>query len=47
MGIPMLEPGTKAPDFDLPDQSGERIRLSDLAGKWVAMWWYPKASTPG
>ena len=43
----MLSPGTKAPDFELPDQNGEPVRLSDLAGKWVLMWWYPKAATPG
>lgn len=43
----MLEPGTKAPAFMLPDQSGQTVSLDDLAGRWVAMWWYPKASTPG
>ena len=43
----MLSPGTKAPDFELPDQNGELVRLSDLAGKWVLVWWYPKAATPG
>ena len=43
----MLEPGTKAPEFTAPDQDGNPLSLGDLAGKWVAMWWYPKASTPG
>ena len=43
----MLSPGTQAPDFELPDQNGEPVRLSDLTGKWVLMWWYPKAATPG
>ena len=43
----MLSPGTKAPDFELPDQNGEPVRLSDFTGKWVLMWWYPKAATPG
>jgi thioredoxin-dependent peroxiredoxin len=43
----MLSPGTKAPDFELPDQHGEPVRLSHFAGKWVLMWWYPKAATPG
>ena len=43
----MLSPGTKAPDFELPDQNGDPVRLSDFTGKWVLMWWYPKAATPG
>ncbi len=43
----MLEPGTPAPDFSLADQEGNTVRLGDLSGKWVVMWWYPKASTPG
>jgi peroxiredoxin Q/BCP len=43
----MLTPGTKAPDFELPDQNGEPVRLSDFAGKRVLLWWYPKAATPG
>ncbi|NNC79040.1 MAG: redoxin domain-containing protein [Acidimicrobiales bacterium] len=43
----MLEPGTPAPPFDLLDQAGESISLVDLEGRWIAMWWFPKASTPG
>ena len=43
----MLSPGTKAPDFELPDQNGEPVSLSDCTGKWVLLWWYPKAATPG
>ena len=43
----MLEVGTEAPDFEAPDQDGRTVRLSDLRGPWVALWWYPKASTPG
>jgi peroxiredoxin Q/BCP len=43
----MLTPGTKAPDFELPDQYGEPVRLSDFSGQWVLLWWYPKAATPG
>ena len=43
----MLDVGSKAPAFTVKDQSGADVSLSDFAGKWVAMWWYPKASTPG
>jgi thioredoxin-dependent peroxiredoxin len=43
----MLAEGTEAPSFALNDQDGNVVRLADLSGKWVAMWWYPKASTPG
>lgn len=43
----MLEVGTSAPAFTLPDQNGEEVTLSDFAGQWVLFWWYPKASTPG
>ena len=43
----MLAPGTVAPDFELPDQHGNAVRLADERGHWVLLWWYPKASTPG
>ncbi len=43
----MLEVGTKAPDFTLPDQDGNAVSLSDYVGKKVVLWFYPKASTPG
>ena len=39
----MLETGTKAPDFDLPDQDGNRVKLSDLKGQTVVLYFYPKA----
>jgi peroxiredoxin Q/BCP len=45
--LKMLSPGTPAPDFELPDQNGDLVRLRDLAGSWVLLWWYPKAATPG
>jgi hypothetical protein len=44
---PMPEPGRTAPDFDLPDHTGGRVRLSELRGKRVVLWFYPKADTPG
>ena len=43
----MLEPGANAPDFTLQDQDGNSVSLAGLRGKWVALWWYPKASTRG
>jgi thioredoxin-dependent peroxiredoxin len=44
---PMLSEGTAAPAFTCLDQDGNKVSLSDLNGKWVVLWWYPKASTPG
>jgi peroxiredoxin Q/BCP len=43
----LLAPGTPAPDFDLPDHAGQRVRLADLAGRRAVLWFYPRASTPG
>lgn len=43
----MLEVGTKAPDFTLLDQDGNEVSLSDFRGKKVALYFYPKDSTPG
>lgn len=43
----MLEVGTKAPDFTLPDQNGNMVSLSDFAGKRVVLYFYPKDNTPG
>lgn len=43
----MLEIGTKAPEFTLPDQNGELHSLSDYAGKKVILYFYPKDNTPG
>ena len=43
----MLDTGTKAPDFALPDQNGEDVRLEDLRGQPVVLYFYPKADTPG
>jgi thioredoxin-dependent peroxiredoxin len=43
----MLEPGTAAPDFTLPNQDGEDVTLSSLKGKPVVLYFYPKADTPG
>jgi peroxiredoxin Q/BCP len=43
----VLDSGTAAPAFSLPDQDGELVSLESLRGKWVLLWWYPKAGTPG
>lgn len=43
----MLEVGTKAPDFTLPDKEGKMVSLSDFAGKRVVLYFYPKDNTPG
>lgn len=43
----MLQPGTTAPNFTLPDQNGDPVSLPDERGHWVLLWWYPKASTRG
>ena len=43
----MLEVGTKAPDFTLPDKNGNPVSLSDFAGKRVVLYFYPRDNTPG
>ena len=43
----MIEQGDAAPDFELPDQDGRVVKLSDLRGQSVVVYFYPKASTPG
>ena len=43
----MLEKGTIAPDFSLPDKDGNIVSLSDFAGRKVVVYFYPKDNTPG
>lgn len=43
----MLEVGTKAPDFTLPDKGGKLVSLHDFVGKKVVLYFYPKDNTPG
>ena len=43
----MTEQGDQAPDFELPDQDGNPVKLSDLRGQPVVVYFYPKAATPG
>jgi peroxiredoxin Q/BCP len=43
----MIETGSTAPDFELSDQDGESVKLSDYRGQPVVLYFYPKADTPG
>ena len=43
----MLQAGDKAPNFELPDQNGDPVKLSDLEGQTVVLYFYPRADTPG
>jgi peroxiredoxin Q/BCP len=43
----LLTEGDQAPDFTLPDQSGDPVTLSDLRGQTVVLYFYPRADTPG
>jgi|TARA_B110000196_G_C20648689_1_gene431954 peroxiredoxin Q/BCP len=43
----LLQSGDQAPTFSLPNQDGATVESSSYAGKYVLMWWYPKADTPG
>lgn len=39
--------GTKAPEFNLPDQNNKNTSLKDFKGKWIVLYFYPKDDTPG
>ncbi len=43
----MVQQGAQAPEFELPDQNGNPVRLADLHGQTVVLYFYPKADTPG
>ncbi len=43
----MIQEGQAAPDFELTSDTGDRVRLSDLRGKPVVLYFYPKDDTPG
>ncbi len=42
-----MEINKTAPDFNLPDQDGNKHKLSDYKGQWVLVYFYPKDNTPG
>jgi peroxiredoxin Q/BCP len=46
-GVKMLKVGDPAPDFEVTDHRGQKVKLSDLRGSKVVLWFYPKADTPG
>jgi peroxiredoxin Q/BCP len=43
----VVQVGDMAPDFELPDQDGQPVRLSSLRGRTVVLYFYPRADTPG
>ncbi|WP_035799536.1 thioredoxin-dependent thiol peroxidase [Crocosphaera chwakensis] len=43
----LLEIGQNTPSFALNNQKGERIKLEDILGKWLVLYFYPKDNTPG
>jgi len=43
----VIAAGDAAPDFELPDQDGRPVKLSDFRGQRVVVYFYPKADTPG
>ncbi len=43
----MIETGMKAPDFELPDATGRKVRLSQFKDKWVVLYFYPRDNTSG
>jgi peroxiredoxin Q/BCP len=47
MAASALAVGKKAPDFALPNQDDEVVKLKDLAGGWVVLYFYPRDDTPG
>jgi len=40
-----LKEGDKAPAFTLPDQNGDKVKLSDFKGETVVLYFYPRADT--
>lgn len=43
----MLQVGSSAPNFSLPDQHGKIHQVSDYQGRWLVLYFYPKDDTPG
>jgi peroxiredoxin Q/BCP len=45
--MPMIAEGAVAPDFEVSAHDGSRVKLSEHAGHYVLLWFYPQADTPG
>jgi peroxiredoxin Q/BCP len=43
----VLVEGTRAPEFEVSDESGKKHTLNQYRGKKVVLWFYPRAMTPG
>ena len=43
----LMQPGNSFPNFSLPNQDGKTTKLSDFAGHWLVVYFYPKDDTPG
>ena len=43
----LIDVGSQAPSFALSNQDGAIVNADDFSGRYVLLWWYPKASTPG
>ena len=43
----MIEVGEQSPAFNMTNQDEANISLDDFSGRYVLLWWYPKADTPG
>ena len=43
----LIAAGAAAPAFTLSNQDGAPVTLESFAGKYVLLWWYPRADTPG
>lgn len=43
----LIDVGTNAPSFELSNQDGAAVKSDDFTGRYVLLWWYPKADTPG
>jgi peroxiredoxin Q/BCP len=45
--MPIPQPGEAAPELNVPDDSGQNVRLADYRGQTVVLYFYPRADTPG
>ena len=43
----LIDVGTEAPAFALTNQDGKSVTAAQFAGRYVLLWWYPRADTPG